>query len=219
MGWAFVMPNRLCLYCQQPFRIKRGGVKRYCSTPCSLWSRVTKSESCWEWTGPLSAGGYGNLSADGQRGAHRVSKVLADGPVPDGLFVLHHCDNARCVRPDHLYFGTLKDNARDAVERRRHDRSRRDYCKRGHPLFGDNLRITSQGYRSCKTCERDHCRETKARQRQSRPGYRPMKTDSCIQGHNRIENWRRTPAGKGYCLACTRERARARRQMRPCHGR
>jgi hypothetical protein len=40
--------------------------------------------------------------------------------IPDGMWVLHHCDNRRCVNPDHLYIGDVKDNSRDAVVRGRH---------------------------------------------------------------------------------------------------
>lgn len=44
---------------------------------------------------------------------------LTNGPIPHGLLVLHHCDNQACVRPDHLYLGTHRDNMRDATVRQR----------------------------------------------------------------------------------------------------
>ncbi len=81
-----------------------------------FWAKVRKSDGCWEWTGAANRQGYGRIAlgrASGPRRAHRIAWELTHGPVPDGLWVLHHCDNPPCVRPDHLWLGTRADNARD----------------------------------------------------------------------------------------------------------
>jgi hypothetical protein len=52
-------------------------------------------------------------------GGHRFAWELAYGPIPDGLWVLHHCDNPPCVNIDHLYLGTVKDNTADMMRRGR----------------------------------------------------------------------------------------------------
>ena len=86
-----------------------------------FWERVVKNDGgCWVWTGTTARSGYGMVKRDRRAfGAHRASWQLTYGPVPSGLFVLHHCDNRICVRPEHLYVGTLADNARDREERGR----------------------------------------------------------------------------------------------------
>ncbi len=82
-----------------------------------FWTKVAKGEGCWEWTAARSSG-YGVITRrDQNRGhsiyAHRLSWELHYGPIPTGLWVLHHCDNRGCVRPDHLWLGTVQDNLAD----------------------------------------------------------------------------------------------------------
>lgn len=71
---------------------------------------------CWLWQGAKSSTGYGNFHNDG---AHRIVFLLANGELPEGKWILHHCDNPGCVNPSHLYAGTHADNMRDAAERKR----------------------------------------------------------------------------------------------------
>jgi hypothetical protein len=78
-----------------------------------FWRKVTKSDGCWEWT-DYTRSGYGSLSfKDRERRTHRLSWLLHFGAIRDGLFVLHSCDNRRCVRPDHLFLGAQLNNVRD----------------------------------------------------------------------------------------------------------
>lgn len=78
------------------------------------------NSGCWLWVAAITASGYGNFKIDGGfKGAHRVSYELYKGTIPDGLQVLHRCDNRCCVNPDHLFVGTQSDNMYDKVAKGR----------------------------------------------------------------------------------------------------
>jgi Flp pilus assembly pilin Flp len=72
---------------------------------------------CVEWTGWRDPHGYGlakvGPGTQGRARAHRVVWKEANGPIPDGMCVLHRCDNPSCVNVDHLWLGTVAENNRD----------------------------------------------------------------------------------------------------------
>lgn len=81
---------------------------------------VEKTPTCWVWTGNKPDGRYGHTKYLGKTYlVHRVAYELFVGPIPDGQWVLHRCDNPPCVRPDHLFLGTPSDNTRDKVAKNR----------------------------------------------------------------------------------------------------
>jgi hypothetical protein len=87
------------------------------------WDKVALplGDGCWGWTGATVSKGYGLIVGPGNKHhtAHRLSWELHNGPIPEGMWVLHHCDNPPCTRPSHLYLGTVVENVRDAWERGR----------------------------------------------------------------------------------------------------
>lgn len=90
-----------------------------------FWSQVNKTDGCWEWTGSRMRKGYGNFGVDYRHeGAHRFSWRLHFGEIPEGMWVLHRCDNPPCVRPDHLFLGTAQANSDDMVAKGRQKRPR-----------------------------------------------------------------------------------------------
>lgn len=96
--------------------ISRKLTSQYVDPVTRFWARVEKSISCWLWVGAKEADGYGRFDIEHKHiRAHRFSWILHNGPVPNGLGILHRCNNTSCVNPSHLYAGTPKDNALDTV--------------------------------------------------------------------------------------------------------
>lgn len=99
----------------------------------TFWSKVVtgKTDDCWLWSGSRDAQQYGDIRIGKKlMRAHRVSWTIRNGQIPNGIFVLHRCDNPSCVNPSHLFLGTIQDN-------------HADMCKKGRIASGDNhgLRI------------------------------------------------------------------------------
>lgn len=92
-----------------------------------FWAKVEKTETCWLWRAAKAGGSrgcwYGVIGRgshlEGNVRAHRLAYELIYGPIPAGMNVCHTCDNPECVRPDHLFLGTQKDNVLDAISKGR----------------------------------------------------------------------------------------------------
>lgn len=83
-------------------------------------SCFTVTPGCWLWNGEIGISGYGRFTTEGKKlRAHRFAYTAYKGPIPQGMLVLHSCDNPRCVNPDHLRVGTNVDNTRDKRDRNR----------------------------------------------------------------------------------------------------
>ncbi len=94
-------------------------------TPASirLFRHVVKTDSCWLWIGAKDSKGYGRMTVDRKSaGCHRVSYEIHNGEIPRGLSVCHRCDVPACIRPDHLFVGTMAENMADMTEKGRSTR-------------------------------------------------------------------------------------------------
>lgn len=86
-------------------------------------SKVEKTESCWIWKAGYSGDGYGTFWHNKKQiAAHRASFIFFNGEIPIGLLIRHKCDNSKCVNPEHLELGTVKDNMKDKLDRDRQPR-------------------------------------------------------------------------------------------------
>lgn len=183
---------RHCLQCSRPFHPYIEDVKRsmglFCSKRCfqlsprryrgasrpaeplsvRFWKHIEKTEGCWLWTGTRSSYGYGVIGCVKERGGrtlrtHRVSWELHFGPIPDGLYVCHRCDNPPCANPAHLFLGTNSDNSNDKVVKGRTPKGDKNgaYTHPESRPFGDRngsrrhpeARPRGSAYRSAKLTE------------------------------------------------------------------
>ena len=87
-----------------------------------FWSNLSitlSPDECWEWLG-RRVKGYGMMCVSKRSiGAHRISWGIHNGTIPEGMSVLHKCDNPSCVNPNHLFLGTQADNIRDMMIKKR----------------------------------------------------------------------------------------------------
>jgi len=207
----------LCPACQTPF--SRRANECGCSPACRLfirfWRYVTKTETCWLWTGAKVTGtGYGCIVMPNRSSymAHRLSYAWHVGPIPDGYVIDHLCQVRNCVRPEHLEAVTnaenlLRGNGVCALNKRK------THCKRGHLLDEANISVPPQGGRACRQCKREWDKERREGQRAAMfaAGWvdaRTIRITHCQRGHPFDEAntiWYKT---RRRCRTCHNARAR-----------
>lgn len=153
--WRDLVPQERFL-----LRVKDGPIVRPGLGPCRVWTG--------RCSGPW---GYGSFTIDGLgMPPSRAAWLLFVGPIPDGLFVLHRCDNPPCVRWEaHLFLGTCQDNGIDMSEKGRGWNQGKDECPDGHAYDEANTYYApGTGWRQCRICRRRRVAEYQARRRATR---------------------------------------------------
>ena len=87
---------------------------------CVKYNIPNDPSQCWEWLGAKAFFNYGYLKWDSfVYRAHRIAWETWRDIIPEGMFVLHHCDNPSCVNPNHLFIGDQNDNMQDKTKKGR----------------------------------------------------------------------------------------------------
>lgn len=142
---------------------------RPATTVESVLSRLDRPEGeagCWVWTGKIGRDGYGHVSVkDRDRIVHRYVYEGINGRLESDLTLDHLCRNRACCNPDHLEPVTMRTNVLRG-EGPSAANARKTHCKRGHVLWGENLKFNPDGARQCRTCLRLRDAAFKARRKQ-----------------------------------------------------
>lgn len=117
-----------------------------------FWSKVEKTDYCWNWKSVLDAGGYGQFKYNGKMvHTHRFVLKLIGVELIDGLQIDHLCRNRKCVNPTHLEQVTKRENILRGVSPSA-IHAKKTHCPKGHDYTTENTYYYKRGGRQCKKC-------------------------------------------------------------------
>ena len=116
-----------------------------------FWSKVEKTDSCWNWKGGVMSSGYGSFNLNKKSVlVHRYSYEILKHMIPKNLVIDHKCKNKLCVNPEHLEVVTQKENVLRG-DSFMSTNAKKTHCPQGHEYLGENLKIYNNR-RYCKRC-------------------------------------------------------------------
>lgn len=123
-----------------------------------FWSKVNKTNSCWNWKGSQNGTGYGKVFLNKKYWyVHRFSYELHIGKIPEGLVIDHLCRNRACANPEHLEAVTQKINIQKGLSGKHtnHFNNFKTHCPQGHEYTKENTYFRKiKKNRRCKICTR-----------------------------------------------------------------
>lgn len=134
--------SKKCVFCGESY-VRRSS---YCSIKCTLQGKIKINQTgCWIWQAARDKDGYGVIKQEKgnkQLKTHRVSFEIFKGNIPNGLFVLHICDEPSCCNPDHLWIGDAKENSEDCINknRRKNDKGSKNPMSKLNEKFVGELK-------------------------------------------------------------------------------
>ena len=135
-----------------------------------FWSKVKKTDSCWNWTATKTKGDYGQFRVNNKMvRSHRFSYELFKGKIPDGFTLDHLCRNPSCVNPDHLEVVTMKENILRGTSFSAIN-ARKTHCIHGHEFTPKNTYFIRTG-KGCRICQRDKIRKYQSLHRKETSSY------------------------------------------------
>ena len=125
-----------------------------------FWSKVEKTETCWNWLGWKTNVGYGQFKINYKNVlSHRFSYIICKGEIIGELYIDHLCRNRGCCNPEHMELVTHRENTMRGYNPASLN-SKKTHCVRGHLLSGDNLYLSPKSkQRTCYECRRFTNRE------------------------------------------------------------
>lgn len=120
-----------------------------------FWSKIDKTNDCWNWTAATDRDGYGVWSVRHgktlkQYRSHRLSYLFANEKLDETLTIDHLCKNKKCVNPDHLEQVSAIEN----IRRSESFHGTKSHCKNGHEFNELNTRLNGT-FRICRTCHNE----------------------------------------------------------------